>query len=139
MPGSMTAGSWSPFDDPVSRLAGFSGKHLGGLRLGIVLRPIAEAMGVGIVVPRALVAGDAVDDLVADIGMLKANTDQLGQVARADPNREATAIDRLRCVIAYADAQESHPVLVGIKASERLTESLHPESPRTPGVPGHIS
>jgi hypothetical protein len=39
------------FGDPVFLLAGFGGKNLGGLRLGIVLRLVAKTIGIGIVVP----------------------------------------------------------------------------------------
>src|SRR5262249_13816821 len=108
--------------DPVFRLAGFGGEDLGSLWLGIVFRLVAKAIGVGIVVPRALVTRDAIDDLVADIGMFEADTDELGQVARADPDREATAVDWVRAVIPNADAQKANPMLIGIKTGERLAE-----------------
>jgi hypothetical protein len=44
--------------------------------------------------------------------MFEAYTDELGQVARADPNREAAAVDRVRAIIADADAQKAHSVLI---------------------------
>src|SRR2546430_12724486 len=48
-------------------------QHFGGMGLGIVPRPVAEPHGVGIVVPAARVARDAVDDLEADAGMIDAD------------------------------------------------------------------
>src|SRR5437867_6323066 len=44
--------------------------------------PVAEPHGVGIVVPAARVARDAVDDLEADAGMIDADRHELRQVAR---------------------------------------------------------
>src|SRR5580700_6905408 len=54
--------------------------------------------------------------------MLEADADELSEVARADPDREAPAVDRPRAVIADAHAQKTDAVLVGIKAGERLAE-----------------
>src|SRR5687767_5883616 len=51
--------------DRVFCLAGFGGQDLGGVGLGIVLRSVAEAVGVRSVVPRALVVRDPIDDLEA--------------------------------------------------------------------------
>src|SRR4051812_27078590 len=46
------------------RIAGFLlPQDFVGVRFRVVLRPVAEAQGVGIVVPAALVAGHAVHDL----------------------------------------------------------------------------
>ena len=47
------------------------------MRLRIVFRFVAEPISVGIVIPRSLVPGDAVNDLVADVGMFETNTDEL--------------------------------------------------------------
>src|SRR5271166_5238607 len=81
-------------------------------------------MGVRIVVPGTPIVGDAIDDLVADFGMLEADAYQLGQIARADPDREPPLVDRLRAKIADPHAQKPDPVLVGIEAGERLGERL---------------
>src|SRR5262249_41562746 len=90
----------------------------------IVLRSVAEPLGVRIIIPGASVVGDAVDDLEADVGMLKADAHQLGIIAWADPNRKPALIDRLQPEIADAGAQKTDPVLVGIEARKRLGEGL---------------
>src|SRR5206468_4241026 len=104
--------------------SGFGGDDRGGLGFRIVLRPVAEAVRVRIVVPRALVARDAVDDLEADLGVFEPDTHELGVVARADPDREAPAVDRPGPEIADPRAQKADAVLVGVKAGERLGERL---------------
>src|SRR4030095_5472395 len=110
--------------DRIFRFAGFGGEDFRGVGFGIVLRPIAQAVRVRIVVPRALVVRDAVDDLEADTRVLKADAGQLRVVARADPDRQAPAVDRLRSEIADPRAQKPDAVLVGIEAGERLGKRL---------------
>ena len=110
--------------DRVGRLAGFGGEHRLGIGLRIVLRPVAEPLGVRIVVPGTPVVRDAIDDLVADVGMLEPDPDELGIVARADPDRQPALVDRLRPEIADARAQHADPVLVGIEAGERLAKGF---------------
>src|SRR2546422_770043 len=92
--------------------------------LGIVLRPVAEPHGVGIVVPAARVARDAVDDLEADAGMIDADRHELRQVARAEPDGEPALVDRRRIDVADADHEHLHAVFVGVEAAERLAEHL---------------
>src|SRR5690348_1749214 len=108
--------------DRVFWLIGLAGEDLGSVWLTVVLRLVAEPVSIRIVVPRALVAGDAVDDLEMDLGMLEADTHELGVVARADPDREAAAVDRLLAEIADTRAQKPDAVLVGIEAGERFGE-----------------
>src|SRR5579863_7817045 len=79
------------FGDRVFRLSGFGGEDRRGMGLRIVLRPVAEAIGVLIVVPRALIARDAIDDREADVGVFEPDADELGGVARADTDRESAA------------------------------------------------
>src|SRR2546421_8758411 len=67
-------------------------QDLRGVDLAVVLRAIAEAMGVRVVVPGALVPGDAVDDLELDVRMVDADGDELRQVARAEPERQAPLV-----------------------------------------------
>ena len=74
----------------------FLRQHLLAHGLRIVLRPVAQARGVGVVVPAALVARDAVDDLELDAGMVDADRDQLRDVARAEPDRQAPLVERAR-------------------------------------------
>src|SRR5260221_14059466 len=64
-------------------------QDLGGVDLAVVLRLVAEARGVGVVVPGALVSRGAVDDLELDAGPVDADRDQLPQIARAEPERQA--------------------------------------------------
>src|SRR5205807_6880799 len=66
----------------------------------------------------------AIDDLVADIGMLEPNPHELGIVARADPDRQPALVDRLLSEIPDTRAQHANSVLVGIEAGERLAEGL---------------
>ena len=110
--------------DRVGRLPRLSREHRFGKRLRIILRPVSEPLGVGIVIPGTPVVGDAVDDLIANIGMLKPDAHELGVVARADPDRQPTLVDRLRPKIADARAQKADPVLVGIEAGEGFGESF---------------
>src|SRR5258706_15074351 len=100
------------------------GEYLGGVDLAVVLRLVAEAIGVGVVVPRALVPRDAVDDLELDARMVDADGDELRQVARAEPDRQAPLVDRPRADVADAHHEHLHAVLVGIEAAERFAEDL---------------
>src|SRR5205814_57158 len=84
----------------------------------------AQAIGVGVVVPRTLVARDAVDDLEFDAGLVDADRDELGDVARADPDRKAPFVDRLRIHVADANHVHLHAVLVGVETAKRLAEHL---------------
>jgi len=61
-------------------------QHRFGIGLGIVFRLVAEAIRVRIIVPRALIVRDAIDDFVPNIGMFEADAHKLGQIARADPD-----------------------------------------------------
>src|SRR5271156_4557230 len=85
-------------------------------------RFLAKPEGVRIVIPGALVVRDTVDDLVAHLRMFEADADELRDIARTDPDREAPAVDRMGSVIADANAEKPDAVLVGIKAGERLAE-----------------
>src|SRR5450631_3544082 len=60
-------------------------QHLGSEGLAVVEGAIAQACGVRVVVPRALVARHAVNDLEADRGMLDAYRHELRKVSRRDP------------------------------------------------------
>src|SRR5258708_968464 len=100
----------------------FPRQHFGGMGLGIVLRPVAEPNGVGIVVPAARVARDAVDDLETDAGMIDADRDELRQVARAEPDGEPALVDRRRVAVADADHEHLYAVLVGVETAERLAD-----------------
>src|SRR5205085_12001308 len=97
-------------------------EDFGGVFLAVVLRLVAEAKGVGVVVPRALVAGDAVDDLELHLRMVDADGNELRDVARAGPNREATFIERRGPDVADADHEHFHAVLVDVEAAERFAE-----------------
>ena len=99
-------------------------QHFGGVGLGIVLRPVAEAVRVGVVVPGARVARDAVDDLELDAGAVDADRHQLREVARAEPDRQPALVDRLRVDVADAHHEHLHAVLVGVEAAQRLAEHL---------------
>src|SRR5689334_5821632 len=99
-------------------------EHLFGVDLAIVLRLVAEAIGVRVVIPGALVLGDAVHDLKPDLGMLDADRNELRDVARADPEREPPLVDRLGINVADPDHEDLHAVLVGVQAAERLAEYL---------------
>src|SRR5690606_13062945 len=63
---------------------------------------VAEAVGLGIVVPGAAAGRDAVDDGAVDVGMGEADGAELRQVAGADPDLEAAR--RGRAVLGVADA-----------------------------------
>jgi len=91
-----------------------------GIGLGIVFRLVAEAIRVRIIVPRALIIRDAIDDFIPNIGMFEADTHKLGQIARADPDRQPPFVDRPRAEIADPHAQKADLVLVGVEAGERL-------------------
>ena len=116
-----------PWNCSATRSGGDRGVRLGRL-LGVVLRlvlgPIAQAIGVAVVVPGADVARDAVDDLEVDVRMLEADPHELGEIARADPDRQAAPVDRLVVDIADADVEHAQAVLVGVHPAERLAERL---------------
>ncbi len=57
-----------------------------------------------------------------DVGVFEPDANQLRVVARADPDRQPPAVDRLCPEIADAGAQKTDAVLVGVKAGERFRE-----------------
>src|SRR5207247_6966336 len=56
--------------------------------LAVVLRTVSEPLGVRVVVPSALVAGDSVHDLEADSGAIDRERHELREIARREPDRE---------------------------------------------------
>src|SRR6185295_950815 len=62
--------------------------------LRVVLRPVAQARRVRVVVPAARIARNTVDDLEPDPRVIDADRHELRDVARADPDREAALVDR---------------------------------------------
>src|SRR5215510_7329455 len=92
--------------------------------LGAALRPIAEAEGGGVVPPAARVVGCAVEDFVADVGMLEADADELHEVLRREPDREPPPVDRHIAEVADADAGDAQSMLERIERAERLAERL---------------
>src|SRR5690606_26160690 len=96
----------------------------GGVVLGPVLGAVAQAVGIRIVPPAALVVRDAVDDLVVEVGMLEADPEQLRQVARADPDRKEADVERTLLDVADAYRQHLQAIFVGVQAGDGLTEAL---------------
>src|SRR5215471_1308107 len=74
--------------------------------------------------PAAHVIGCPIEYLVADLGVLEADADQLHEVLRRDPNRQPTPIDRRIAEIADADAGDAQSMLECIKRAESLAEGL---------------
>src|SRR5438270_13371665 len=109
-------------DQIIARL--FTRQYFLGVNLAVVLRLVAEAIGVRVVVPGALVPRDAVDDLELDLRVLDADGDELRQVARAEPDGKAPLIEWPRADVADAHHEHLHAVLVGVQAAERLAEHL---------------
>src|SRR5690606_5423451 len=102
-----------------------AGQHVGGVVLGAVLGLVAEPVGVGVVPPAALVVGGAVDDLEAEVGAFDADAHEVGEVARADPDAEAAAVDGPHRHVADADRHHAlDAVLVVIQAAQGLAEGL---------------
>src|SRR6266545_5291119 len=93
-----------------------------GIGFAVVLRAVAEPLGVRIVVPAALVAGDPVHDLEADAGAVDRERHELREIARREPDREPPLVHRPRIDVADAHADHFHSVLVGVEAAERLAE-----------------
>src|SRR5215469_3514323 len=112
------------FGDRIGGLAGFGREDCRGVGLGIVLRAITKSLGVRVIVPGTLVAGDAVDDFVADVRMLEPDADELGVVPGADPDRQPALVDRLLAEIADTRTQHPDPEFVGIEAGERFAKGL---------------
>src|SRR5215472_16678840 len=56
--------------------------------------------------------------------MLEPDAHELGQIARADPDRQAPLVDRQGAEVADAHAQKADPVFVGVEAGERLGKRL---------------
>ena len=105
------------------------------VRLALVERPVAEPERVRVVVPSAVVVRDAVHDLELDLRMVDADRYQLRDVARADPDREAALVERLRIHVADPDRQHFEPVLVGVERAERFAERLgHAVAAVRPGL-----
>src|SRR4029078_9172333 len=92
------------------------------LTLGVVERSIPEPLRVRVVVERARVPRDAVDDLEAHVRVLDPDRDELREVARAHPDRETPLVLRERVHVADAHAEHAQTVLVGVEAPERLAE-----------------
>src|SRR5213079_2319231 len=63
----------------------FRAQHLARVGLAPILRPVAQAARIGVVVPRSPVVRDAVHDLEADGGMVDADGDELRDVAGGNP------------------------------------------------------
>src|SRR6267154_3146113 len=95
-------------------------QHFPGRGLAVVLRTVAEPLGIRVVVPAAPVAGDAVDDLETDVGPVDRDADELREIARRNPDREPALVRRPRSEVADAHAHHFHAVLVGVEAAERL-------------------
>src|SRR5258706_208874 len=70
------------------------------VELAVVLRTIAEPLGVRVVVPAALVAGDPVHDLEADAGSVDRDRNELREIARRKPDREPPLVHRPRIDVA---------------------------------------
>src|SRR5262249_56806435 len=66
-----------PVADAIGRQRLLRGERGGGVRLGAAARPVAVAERRRVVPPAALVIGGAEEDLVADVGMLEADADEL--------------------------------------------------------------
>src|SRR5262249_53996721 len=74
--------------------------------------------------PATRIVGGAVEHLVADIGMLEADTDELHQIVRREPDREPAAIDGRVAEIADADAGHAQPMLERVERAERFAKRL---------------
>src|SRR5262249_55042684 len=118
------AAALQPVADGVWRQLGLSRKCRGAPALRLTCRPIAQAISSVVVPPSPRVVGGAVDDLVAQIGVLEADSDELDQILGLDPDRQAPLIDGLVVEVADADCKHAQPMLVGIERAERLAERL---------------
>src|SRR5262249_22793430 len=116
-----------PVADGVGRKLCVGRERGGAVLLGTALRPIAEAEGGRVVPPAARVIGRAIEYLVADLGVLEADADQLQEVLRRNPDRQPTPIDRRVAEIADADAGDAQSMLECIQRAVLLAEGLaHP-------------
>src|SRR5262249_60343127 len=75
-----------PVAERIGRELGVGRERGGGVFLGAALRPIAEAKGGGVVPPAARIVGRAVENFVADVGVLEADADELHEVLRREPD-----------------------------------------------------
>ena len=87
-------------------------------------RPVAELARPRIVPPRCGIIGRAVENIEADVGMLQHDAEELHDVLRRDPDRQAACIERPRADIADPETSHDHAVLVGIERAQRLAERL---------------
>jgi hypothetical protein len=62
--------------------------------LAAALRTVAVTKGCRIVPPAARIVGGAEEDLVADVGMLQPDADELEQILRLGPDRQPALVDR---------------------------------------------
>src|SRR5262249_57710015 len=82
-----------PVAERIGRKLGVGRERRGAVLLGARLRPVAEAEGSGVVPPAARIVGGAVEDFLADVGVLEADADELREVLRRGPNREPPPAD----------------------------------------------
>src|SRR6476620_9467886 len=80
--------------DRIGRRLGLRGHRLFLVVLGDAGRAIAIVVGAAVVPPRPLVERGAVEDLEAQVRILKSDADQLHEVLGADPDGEPAPIDR---------------------------------------------
>src|SRR4051812_13210999 len=94
------------------------------VRLGLAGRAVAELTGARIVPPARLVVGHAVKDLVADVGMLQADAEELHEIFGRHPDRKPTYVERHRADISDPEAGHDHAMLVGVERTKPLAEHL---------------
>src|SRR5215203_6034290 len=95
-----------PVADRIGRKLGLSGKRGLAVVFATALGVITETKRRLIVPPASVVVGGAIEDLVADVGMLEPDTNELHQILGLDPDRQPPPVDR--GVGDVADAEAGH-------------------------------
>ena len=110
--------------DRIGRQRGLRGHRLVQEIAGLALRVVAVAAGIAVVPPTVGIVGDAVEDLVADMGVLQPDADKRHQVLGLEPNRQPPPVGRRVADIADPQTGDAYPVLLGIERAERFAERL---------------
>ena len=95
-----------------------------GIVIGIVRRTITQRFCFAVVPPNAAGGADAPDDLGVNIWMGEPDIAELNEIFLMQPDRQTPLVCRCRPNVSDADRKRTNAVFVGIKAGERLAESL---------------
>ena len=62
------------------------------MRFALVLRTVSVGFRIAVIVPAAGIVRDAIEDFETDVRMIERDAAKLGEIARADPDLEASLV-----------------------------------------------